>query len=672
VAEGAEAEAAEAKAAELTAEAESMAAAAEAQAAEAEAAQAKAVAAEAVHAQAEATAEARAQAIAAFEGPAGPGGFGPEGPGPGGFGPEGPGPGGFGPEGPGPGGFSTIIEAGEHAAEAAFDQAMLAGGSLEDAFFAATDAATHAGFMAVLDANPTFFGSHESSESVLNKVTDDVILKLTGNIDYLSAGTGSGVGHNDATQRNSQNEIGHLTEDAVGEIAGNFFENILGEDAFVDEGDKFFDTFFDDPFGDFQDQFFFAEDNFFDPDIFVPDNFFFDEGPEDEFFFFDFFVEDPDNFNSDGVVFDSEFELTSGTNNFTGGSTNTEYIVDQAIFGANVYGGNDVINDSGGVRDRITFEGVDNVAISVSEKASDTSRVEITIATNSGAFSRDSDEVTSLLSSPVNTIDITKNVEDLQASDSAFFDFDSGGVLLFGALNVAGSQKGYIVAGSDAQNDAIDLSGFSNSSTTIGSIIFGKGGNDVLTGTVSGDSLLGGPGADTITGGTGADTITGGTGADTIKYTATTDGSGTNGGDTISGFNVVTDRITFANDAFGSLGAGALTVATATSFNTNAGTTINNLAAQDNSEIYQVDFNSGFAFTTTGTGDLAELESDITAATHTGAAFFLISNSDSNTRLYFDANTNAGTDGTGLIHMATLSGIDNAAILDADTIITIV
>ena len=285
VAEGAEVEAAEAKAAELAAEAESTAAAAEAQATEAEAAQAKAVAAEAVHAEAKATVEARAQAIAAFEGPAGPGGFGP----------EGPGPGGFGPEGPGPGGFSTIIEAGEQAAEAAFDQAMLTGGSLEDAFFAATTAATQAGFEAVLESNPTFYGTDKSIKSVLNSVADNVILKLTGNIDLLSAGTGNGVGYNDATQRNSQNEIEHLTEDAVGEIAGIFSGNILGEDAVVDEGDKFFDAFFDNPFGNFQDEFSFAEDNFFGPDIF-----FFDAGPKDGFFFFD---EGPNNFISDGFVF---------------------------------------------------------------------------------------------------------------------------------------------------------------------------------------------------------------------------------------------------------------------------------------------------------------------------------------------------------------------------------
>ncbi len=346
VAGDAEAEAAEAKAAELAAEAESTAVAAEAQATEAEAAQAKAVAAEAVHAEAKATVEARAQAIAAFEGPAGPGGFGPEGPGPGGFGPEGFGPGGFGPEG-----FSTIIEAGEQAAEAAFDQAMLGGGSLEDAFFAATKAATKAGFDKVLETNPMFYGTDKSIKSVLNSVADNVILKLTGNIDLLSAGTGNGVGYNDATQRNSQNEIEHLTEDAVGEIAGIFFENILGGDGVVDEEAKFFEALFDDPFGAFEDEFFFAEESFFGPDIFGPVNFFFDEGPKDEFLFF--FDEGPDDFISDGFVFsgvtkiggdgDDTLEGGQGKDTLNGGSGADTYFYLATTDGSTTPGSGDVI-----------------------------------------------------------------------------------------------------------------------------------------------------------------------------------------------------------------------------------------------------------------------------------------------------------------------------------------
>ena len=203
---------------------------------------------------------------------------------------------------------------------------MLAGGSLEDAFFAATTAATKAGFDKVLGENPTFYGTDKSIKSVLNSVADNVILKLTGNIDLLSAGTGNGVGYNDATQRNSQNEIEHLTEDAVGEIASIFFENILGGDGVVDEEAKFFEALFDDPFSAFEDEFFFAEESFFGPDIFGPDffgpvNFFFDEGPKDEFLFF--FDEGPDDFIPDEFDF-SGVTIIGGDGNdtITGGVFN--------------------------------------------------------------------------------------------------------------------------------------------------------------------------------------------------------------------------------------------------------------------------------------------------------------------------------------------------------------
>ena len=203
---------------------------------------------------------------------------------------------------------------------------MLGGGSLEDAFFAATKAATKAGFDKVLETNPMFYGTDKSIKSVLNSVTDNVILKLTGNIDLLSAGTGNGVGYNDATQRNSQNEIEHLTEDAVGEIASIFFENILGGDGVVDEEAKFFEAFFDDPFSAFEDEFFFAEESFFGPDIFGPDffgpvTFFFDEGPKDEFLFF--FDEGPDDFIPDEFDFSGVTIIGGdGADTITGGVFN--------------------------------------------------------------------------------------------------------------------------------------------------------------------------------------------------------------------------------------------------------------------------------------------------------------------------------------------------------------
>ena len=229
---------------------------------------------------------------------------------------------------------------------------MLGGGSLEDAFFAATKAATKAGFDKVLETNPMFYGTDKSIKSVLNSVTDNVILKLTGNIDLLSAGTGNGVGYNDATQRNSQNEIEHLTEDAVGEIAGIFFENILGGDGVVDEEAKFFEALFDDPFGAFEDEFFFAEESFFGPDIFGPDffgpvNFFFDEGPKDEFLFF--FDEGPDNFIPDEFDFSGVTKIGGDGDDIIDGSDGNDLLVggdgDDTITG---FAGNDTLEGGKG------------------------------------------------------------------------------------------------------------------------------------------------------------------------------------------------------------------------------------------------------------------------------------------------------------------------------------
>ncbi len=229
---------------------------------------------------------------------------------------------------------------------------MLGGGSLEDAFFAATKAATKAGFDKVLETNPMFYGTDKSIKSVLNSVTDNVILKLTGNIDLLSAGTGNGVGYNDATQRNSQNEIEHLTEDAVGEIASIFFENILGGDGVVDEEAKFFEAFFDDPFSAFEDEFFFAEESFFGPDIFGPDifgpvTFFFDEGPKDEFLFF--FDEGPDNFIPDEFDFSGVTNIGGDGDDIIDGSDGNDLLVggdgDDTITG---FAGNDTLEGGKG------------------------------------------------------------------------------------------------------------------------------------------------------------------------------------------------------------------------------------------------------------------------------------------------------------------------------------
>ncbi|HJO71836.1 MAG TPA: hypothetical protein QGG32_03150, partial [Rhodospirillales bacterium] len=180
-------------------------------------------------------------------------------------------------------------------------------------------------------------------------------------------------------------------------------------------------------------------------------------------------------------------------------------------------------------RDRITFESLDNVALSMQEETGNTSRVVVSIATGilSGAngASIASASVATALLSPVNTISLSKEVEDLQVLDGNLTDLDVGGVTLFGATGglggatgITGSKIGYVVAGTSA-NETIDLSGFTGASQ-LGSIIFGKGGGDTLTGGSGSNIVFGGAGNDTLVGSAGNDILTGGTGADTLNLAA--------------------------------------------------------------------------------------------------------------------------------------------------------
>lgn len=71
-------------------------------------------------------------------------------------------------------------------------------------------------------------------------------------------------------------------------------------------------------------------------------------------------------------------------------------------------------------------------------------------------------------------------------------------------------------------------------------------GNDLLDGGGAADTLIGGAGADTLIGGAAADFLDGGAGADTFRFVARA-----HGGDTISGFSAVQDRLEFEGSAFG-------------------------------------------------------------------------------------------------------------------------
>jgi len=174
-----------------------------------------------------------------------------------------------------------------------------------------------------------------------------------------------------------------------------------------------------------------------------------------------------------------------------------------------------------------------------------------------------------------------------------------------------------------------------------------------LTGSTSNDTITTGVLVDTITGGTGSDTLVGGAGSDVYNYTATTDGSTTPGsGDKIATAEFVSgaDSFSFANAAFGTLGVGALTAAATTAFDTDQATTLTNLVAKADSEVYRATFTG----TTFNAAFYDALDAAVTAGTHTGAAFFVLTNGV-NTVVLYDADTNATAAGS-IVEIATITG----------------
>ncbi|MCF8209306.1 MAG: hypothetical protein K9K38_07885 [Rhodoferax sp.] len=181
----------------------------------------------------------------------------------------------------------------------------------------------------------------------------------------------------------------------------------------------------------------------------------------------------------------------------------------------------------------------------------------------------------------------------------------------------------------------------------------GQQGNDSLFGYGSGDVLDGGEGNDVLHGGSGADILIGGSGADRFVFQAPGEGV-----DILKDFEPGVDQIGYASGQFGTVGATLSSVAQA--FDTNVATTLAQLAARADAEVYKVSFAAGnFAFATGAQGQLDELEATMTQGNHTGSAFFLISDG-ATSRLYFDADTNLGSDGSGLVALAELPTISSA------------
>ncbi|OEJ67243.1 Calx-beta domain-containing protein [Magnetovibrio blakemorei] len=181
--------------------------------------------------------------------------------------------------------------------------------------------------------------------------------------------------------------------------------------------------------------------------------------------------------------------------------------------------------------------------------------------------------------------------------------------------------------------------------------------DDRLIGTSSPDNMDGLAGNDLLHGGQGYDVLTGGAGADLFHYEAPGEG-----GDTILDFVSGTDRITYVASAFGNIGAGggAIDVASLASSGGLADA-LSAITAHADSDFYRLDFASGtFRFGTGSSGELDDLEAAMTNGNHSGAAFFLINDGSSQARLYYDADTNSGADGSGMVEIAALNDFGSA------------
>ncbi len=271
----------------------------------------------------------------------------------------------------------------------------------------------------------------------------------------------------------------------------------------------------------------------------------YDAPPDDNFIYVN--IDGGDNDGGGGGPTNEFTEILSASVNndgLVGGPGNTQFTMVQG----STLGGADDVNGNGGT-DEITFQNLEDIILLYNAD------------TTSGRYSTVTGYSPSQISGTVQFTSIEQifagavgqDYSDASGSDASTNGTGTGVRLSFGANDTG---IGYIVAGNSSSADTITLTdntvigsgetmdyglAFTNTVTNgsiLGSIIFGLGGDDNITGTSSGDIIFGGADNDTIYGGGGEDSIFGGAGNDTIDLTgSTTSGSeifGGSGTDTLS------------------------------------------------------------------------------------------------------------------------------------------
>jgi Ca2+-binding RTX toxin-like protein len=191
------------------------------------------------------------------------------------------------------------------------------------------------------------------------------------------------------------------------------------------------------------------------------------------------------------VTFSEVVTATTGNDALEGATGNTNFTMAQGT----TLGGTDTATDQGGT-DGMTFENINNANIKVALVAGGT-----TVAYAKEGLTYDA-------GTAIGQVSFT-DIENLYVQDSI------GGAAQKLSLDMSAlTGTGIAVAGTNAGNDTIDLSGESG---YLGAQLWGQGGNDTISGGAAGDSIYGGAGADTITPNAGQDRIYLGTAGDIDK-----------------------------------------------------------------------------------------------------------------------------------------------------------
>lgn len=222
------------------------------------------------------------------------------------------------------------------------------------------------------------------------------------------------------------------------------------------------------------------------------------------------------------VTFDERLEASTGNDSLLGGDGNTQFSMVQGVS----LGGTDTVSGANGT-DEITFENLDSIVIVYDADAKTAEYAHLTDSAINGFITLDSVEQVAANDGGASEDTSGSSVSTNAAGDGFRLAFGAGdtgyGYILAGS---SGADTITLASGTDLQAIYGDLSAHTiNSGSILGSVVFGKGGDDTITGTATGDMIFGGAGNDTLNSGGGQDDIFGGAGNDAININGATEGA---------------------------------------------------------------------------------------------------------------------------------------------------